>query len=90
MIHNYFGVSLGEGFYGAYETYGKGKVFSYEVFEVENVNENQDQTLGYQLLETRFAVGEADAMFIADIENPSNYYDKDGNQLPSLVTIRTR
>ena len=51
VIHNYFGVSLGDGFYGAYETYGKGKVFSYEVFEVENVNENQDQTLGYQLLE---------------------------------------
>jgi hypothetical protein len=81
VIHNYFGVSLGDGYYDSYPTYGKGKVFSYEVFEVDNVNVNQDQQLGYQLLETRFAVGEGDAMLIADIDNPTAYYDKDGNQL---------
>lgn len=86
VIHNYFGVSLGDGFYTAgYEGYGKGKVFSYEIFEVESVNENQDPSIGYQLLETRFAVGEADAMFIADIENPNNYYDKEGNQLTQIT-----
>ena len=84
VIHNYFGVSLGDGFYSAYEGYGKGKIFSYEVFEVENVNVNQEQSLGYQLLETRFAVGEADAMIIADIPDPNNYYDAEGNQLSQI------
>ena len=82
VIHNYFGVSLGDGYYTAgYNTFGKGKVFSYEVFETENVNLNQGSDVSYQLLEGRYAVGEMDVIIMADITNPDAYFDKDGNQL---------
>ncbi len=82
VIHNYFGVSLGDGYYNAgYSSFGKGKVFSYEVFETENVNLNQGAEVSYQLLEGRYGVGEMDVIFMADITNPDAYFDKDGNQL---------
>ena len=81
IVMNYFGVSLGEEYYNDYEDFVKGKVFSYEIFELENVDINQDETVGYQLLETRWAVGEGDFLVMADILDTSNYYDKDGNSL---------
>lgn len=84
VIHNYFGVSLGDGYYTAgYNGFGKGKVFSYEVFETENVNLNQGEDVSYQLLEARYGVGEMDVILIADILNPTAYFDKDGNQISS-------
>lgn len=86
VIHNYYGVSLGDGFYDAgYQGFGKGKVFSYEVFEVDSINLNQDKSVGSQLLEGHYGVGEMDALFIADILNTDYYYDKDGNQLSSIT-----
>lgn len=86
VIHNYFGVSLGDGYYNAgYDGYGKGKVFSYEIFETENVNLNQGADVSYQLLEGRYGVGEMDVIFMADILNPDYYFDKDGNQLSSIT-----
>ena len=82
IIHNYFGVSLGDGYYNAgYNGFGKGKVFSYEVFEVENVNLNQGADVSYQLLEGRYGVGDMDVIVMADIINPDSYFDKDGNQI---------
>ena len=53
-------------------------VFSYEVIEAENTDLAATPDMASTLLESRLAISECHAMFIADTENKESAYEEDG------------
>ena len=83
VIYNYMGnlsftnTNFEESYKKAYE---KG-VFSYEVLEVVPYDLPSSAEYAYTIMDSHLAADEGDVIFVADIDNPSRSYAKDGETL---------
>ena len=79
-IFNYTGTSANSRFNSYSSTLKEKGVFSYEILEISATDITTGQNYSETLLQTRLSVGEGDALFAANVENPdAEYADTEGN-----------
>lgn len=79
-IFNYTGTSANSRFNSYSSTLKEKGVFSYEILEISATDITTGQNYSETLLQTRLSVGEGDALFAANVENPdTEYADTEGN-----------
>lgn len=78
-IFNYTGnVSFSQNFYDEYDALKAKGVFSYEIMELNVGDMTIDDRYGSQILETRMATGEGNAIFVGDELNKKAAYQENG------------
>ena len=79
-IFNYTGTSANSRFNSYSSTLKEKGVFSYEILEISATDITTGQNYSETLLQTRLSVGEGDALFAANVENPdTEYANTEGN-----------